>query len=306
MRLDQFEKQASSLIYTEPGKLAPAGYNDGSEQYLLDLFLKTSDLSVGSQELQRAIRDWPSLYHLSPYRTTIFDCFEFSDRTANVLELGCGCGAITRWLGEHFGRVDAIEGNVNRAKVARARCRDLNNVEVYSANYSQLQFERKYQIATLIGVLEYGHLYHPQHRKSPHLAGVSNLSQARSALVDDGVLVLAIENRLGLKYWTGAREDHSGKRFESIHGYQECNSAVTFNATELAQMLSEAGFGRIEFFLPWPDYKLAQTIINGEQARSEHYLHNWIRTPFPDRHPGKRQLIVKVLYCESFFATASS
>lgn len=291
MKLSDFQRHGQNLVFTEPGRLSPAGYRDGSETYLLQLLQAAQDLSVGSPELQRGMRDWASQYHLSPYRSTIFDCFRFLNSKASVLELGCGCGAITRWLGEHFSHVDAVEGNYNRAEVAKTRCRDLDHVNVYTGNYSQIEFERRYHIATLIGVLEYGHLYLPQHRHSPHQAGVFNLKQARSALVDGGVLVLAIENRLGLKYWSGCREDHNGKMFDSLHGYPECNSAVTFGATELRKMLREAGFPRSDFFLPWPDYKLARTIVSSQLANPNYYLHNWIRTPFPDRHPGQRSVL---------------
>lgn len=36
-------------------------------------------------------------------------------------------------------------------------------------------------------------------------------------LKPDGKIILAIENRLGLKYWAGCTEDHFGTLFEGIH-----------------------------------------------------------------------------------------
>ena len=47
-----------------------------------------------------------------------------------VLELGCGCGAITRFLGEIGANVVAVEGSLARARVAAERCRELTNVRV--------------------------------------------------------------------------------------------------------------------------------------------------------------------------------
>ena len=40
-------------------------------------------------------------------------------------------------------------------------------------------------------------------------------------LAPGGKLVIAIENRLGLKYWAGCTEDHVGKYFESLENYPD-------------------------------------------------------------------------------------
>ena len=65
-------------------------------------------------------------------------------RTARraLLELGAGCGAVTRWLGEHFENVDTVEGSLARAQVARERCRDLDGVRVAAANFFDLELRR--------------------------------------------------------------------------------------------------------------------------------------------------------------------
>ena len=283
MRLNEFTLDRELRVLVPPGTGAPAGYLDGVEQHLLGVLGSIDDRSVASEPLHRAIRDWPTQYHLTPYRSTIFDCFGFTAGDARVLELGAGCGAITRWLGEHCAEVHAIEGSTQRARVARARCAELDNVIVYSANYSELAERDAFDVVTLIGVLEYGHLYHPQLGGDPSGAAVDNLRIARRALHHDGVLVLAIENRLGVKYLNGAREDHSGKQFEGVQGYPHATSAVTFSAHELRTMLSAAGFSGIRTYLPYPDYKLASTIINGTYAGPESGAHNWLPGTAPDR-----------------------
>ena len=282
--LSDFVVEPSSGVLVSPDRpLQTTTYLDGAEQHLLEVIAQSLDRSVYSQELRDLIRDWPTLYHLTPYRSTILDCLGFSQRETRVLELGAGCGAITRWLGERFSDVHAVEGSFARARVAKARCEDLESVRVYSSNFYGADFGQDFDLATLIGVLEYSHIYHPNYRNRPKDAAVATLRVAHDALNDEGLLVVAIENKLGLKYWSGSREDHSGKVFDGIQGYASTETAVTWNAKELREILTEAGFPEADFYLPFPDYKLARSIVNPAVAGEGDFVHNWVEVPFPDR-----------------------
>ncbi len=283
VRLRDFQLDDGTGLRLAPGAGTPAGYLDGGEARLAEIFATATDRSTGSAELRREITDWVTQYHLSPYRVTLLDALDADLRAARVLELGAGCGAMTRWLGEHCGEVHAIEGDPDRALVTRLRCADQANVDVYVANYSELDEEAAFDVVTLVGVLEYGHHYHPDAGGDPHRAALANLTLARRALCDDGVLLLAIENKLGLKYLAGAREDHSGRPYDSVTGYPAGGPAQTFNVRELRALVAAAGFADQTVLLPFPDYKLARTIINAALVEPEDRIHNWIDTPAPDR-----------------------
>jgi len=85
-------------------------YKDSSEEYLLRIFKNSVDLRSDSKELERYIRDWPTKYHLSVKRANLLRCLDFLNKHKDkkVLELGAGCGAITRWLGENIQEVHAV------------------------------------------------------------------------------------------------------------------------------------------------------------------------------------------------------
>ena len=292
MRLTDFALDDATGIRLPASAGVPAGYLDGAERELAEALPAIGDRGTGSPELEALVHDWPTRYHLTPYRATIFDCLGFgAARDARVLELGAGCGAITRWLGEHCGEVHAIEGDLARARVARLRCADQNGVHVYAANYSELDEQAAFDVVTLIGVLEYGHLYHPDHHGDPAAAALANLRIARRALRDDGVLVLAIENALGLKYLNGAREDHSGRLYDSIQGYPDPTVPVTFSQRELAGLLDAAGFAASRWYVAHPDYKLATTLVDAAATADDPHIHNWLDGPAPDRGAARGPLL---------------
>ncbi len=290
MRLREMVLNGTGLYIRPDGGGADFAYTDGSEveRILLDTIMRASDRTSCSAELKAGIVDWPTRYHLSPSRCNLLRPLSEIGGEASLLELGCGCGALTRYLGETCRHVDAVEGSAMRARIARERCSDLRNVRVHVANFLDLEFEREYDVVTLIGVLEYAAVYfavEPVSRDDPFLAV---LRLAQSALKDDGVLVLAIENQIGLKYWAGCKEDHTAVIFQGIHGYPvncgEKPGPETFSRRTLSHLLRRAGLDFADFYFPLPDYKLPHSIIaDGEAVREgKFYLHNWWATGFDD------------------------
>lgn len=241
------------------------GYSDGaeSEKYLNRVFREAKDLSTRSAELGTYIKDWPSEYHLTAKRAQLLSGFTF-DRSLTVLEVGCGCGAITRHLGENFDQVISVEGNINRARLAKQRTRDLASVSVVCAPFQQIRFSQKFDIIFCIGVLEYSASFICG--DDPYDAALRYFS---SMLSPDGMVMIAIENQFGLKYFCGAREDHLGVMFEGLEGYHRKPGKVrTFGKVELENRLKKY-FSQVRFYYPYPDYKIPDCVISSEFLASE-------------------------------------
>lgn len=234
------------------------GYSDGveSERYLDRALRAAKDLSTRSSELEGWIKDWPSEYHLTTKRAQLLSGFRF-DRAKSVLEVGCGCGAITRHLAENFDQVVSVEGNLNRARIARLRTRDLDTVSVICAPFQKIRFRRKFDIIFCIGVFEYSGSFVAG--EDPYDAALRYFAEM---LTSDGILVIAIENQFGLKYFSCAREDHLGAMFEGLEGYHRRRRTVqTFGKGELKARL-QRHFQNIEFYYPYPDYKLPECVLS--------------------------------------------
>ena len=241
-------------------------YSDGNEQeeYLLQVIRNARDVSLFSPEIARSIRDWTSTYHLSPRRANLLRPFSTMLRS-RVLEVGAGCGAMTRFLGEVGGDVVAVEGSHRRALIARERTRNLDNVVIVADRLNDFGSSQLFDVITLIGVLEYSRIY-VKETSDPEQKLLSHLLRI---LKPDGVLILAIENKVGLKYLAGAPEDHLGVPFAGVNDNYTAESVVTFGELELREHLDAAGFRKQRWYFPCPDYKLPVTILS-HSVISEH------------------------------------
>lgn len=242
-------------------------YNDGDEveTRVAGVVQHAADISVLSPELRQQCTDWPSLYHLSGTRANILRPFATSI-SGDVLEIGAGCGAITRYLGECGASVLALEGSPRRAAIARSRTRDLKNVTVLTEKFDEFRCCRQFDAITLIGVLEYANLF-TEGEDRAH----SMLTRVRSLLKPDGRLIIAIENQLGLKYFAGAPEDHLRQSMYGIEGRYRSGEPHTYGRKVLRDMLKNTGFHTAEFLAPFPDYKLPVSILTEEAAANEHF-----------------------------------
>lgn len=236
-------------------------YSDGDvEEHILKLAEE-----YGESEYSKIIakeRDWPVMYHLAHERGNILSWYPFQ-KGAKILEVGSGCGAITGTLAANAGSVTCIDLSKRRSTINALRNRERDNVKICVGNFKDIEkdLEQDFDYATLIGVFEYGQGYIGG--KKPYH---DFLTTVMDHLRPGGKLLLAIENRFGLKYWAGCTEDHVGKLFEGIEGYPDTDGVRTFTRPELIQIMEDCGYHNYCFYYPHPDYKFPLMIY------SDHYL----------------------------------
>ena len=234
-------------------------YSDGAvEDELLGIVTNYPEHSYNQVIAQK--KDWAILYHLSHIRGNIVEWLPIT-KNETVLEIGSGCGAVTGTLSDKAKKVDCIELSMKRSLINANRNRNRDNITVKLGNFQTVEenLTEKYDWITLIGVFEYAKGYiqsgTPYH---------DFLKKAASHLKPGGRLVVAIENRLGLKYFAGCTEDHTGGLFEGIEGYRNTKGIRTFSRPELEKIMKDTGVAEYEFYYPYPDYKLPLSIYSDE------------------------------------------
>lgn len=238
-------------------------YTDGTEveARLLQIVREGKDLdSLDPSEVS-----FPIYYHLSPFRENICSWYPFSPE-ARVLEIGSGCGAITGILCRRVKEVVSVELSLDRAKVNEARNRAFDNLSIYVGDLNDMEFDEPFDDVVLIGVLEYAGRF--TKGDDPYCAFLKKIGRF---LKPDGRILMAIENRLGLKYFAGAFEDHLHQPFIGLKNYPDGNLARTFSKTELTELLRRSGFAGARFYYPYPDYKFPVEIFTDETLRFQGY-----------------------------------
>jgi len=206
-------------------------------------------------------KNWPILYHLSPLRENIVNWIPVQ-KTDKVLEVGAGCGAITGALSAKAQSVTSVDLSKKRSLINAYRHPDCDNVTIKLGNFQDVEpsLACDYDYIFLIGVFEYAQSYIGGEKPFETFMAIM-----KKHLASDGRLVIAIENRFGLKYWAGCKEDHLGTYFDSIEGYPGGGGVRTFTRKALEEICKANGITDYSFYYPYPDYKFMTTIYSDDR-----------------------------------------
>lgn len=235
-------------------------------------------------------KSWPILYHLSALRENIIDWIPLSVsegkpgktvlRKARVLEVGSGCGAVTGALSRKAESVTCVELSKRRSRINAYRHRNCENITIHVGNFQDLEpdLPNNYDYIFLIGVLEYAGGY--VGGDTPY---EDFLKKLLPHLAPGGRMVIAIENRYGLKYFAGCREDHLGTYFSGIENYGEGEKVRTFGRNGLEGIFQRCGAEEYHFYYPYPDYKFMTMLYSDGYLPGKGELSDNIRNFDRDR-----------------------
>lgn len=207
------------------------------------------DLLEGEQEIEVFMQ-------LSELRKGLYDWYDFKPET-EILEIDAGFGALTGLFCEKAGHVSVTEPSLFQAESLNRRYQNVNNLEIYAADVKRVQFQKKFDYIILTGVLE--KIENPfgiQNVYEEYLKGLSGL------LKEHGKILIAVDNRYGLKYFCGSEDPYTKIPFAGMNRFGTDKNGHLFSRKELMEILEQAGLKEYKFYYPLPDYKLPQMIYS--------------------------------------------
>ena len=189
------------------------------------------------------------LYALSSQRELLLEWYDFKS-DASLLQVGADYGAMTGLFRRSVSRVTVLDESKKALETVQMRYPGAPNIryeEGTLSDYAQKhkkeaeddqKSEQKYDYIVFAGTLE-----------APY---EEQIQTAKSLLAPDGVLIIAVANTLGMKYFAGSREDENALSKKQI--------LELLYGTEKTVSMS----GRAEFYYPMPDYRTPVSIYSDQ------------------------------------------
>jgi len=153
----------------------------------------------------------------------------------------------------------ALEASERRAAITRLRTSDLRNVKVVCERIEKFDAIEKFDVVTMIGVLQYARIFSGR----GELSELELLGCAARQLKETGVLVIAIQNQLGIKYLSGYPEPNVDTPYFGIEDRYGSDTIIRHGLNELREVLDSVGLGSQEVLFPLPDYHMPTSILTG-------------------------------------------
>lgn len=188
----------------------------------------------------------------SEMRANIIKWYPF-DKNKKILEIGANYGEITSELSKKCKEVTVVEFSKNKINCIVKRLANLDNLKcILCTNLKETKIEEKYDYITLIGISEYA-----------EKIGFENLEDmlrwAQNHLTEDGKIILAIDNKFGVKFLAGSTRNKNEEKFANYREHIRTDYQL-YGKDELIKILKNIEGITYKFYYPVPNYKLTHLI----------------------------------------------
>ncbi|MDQ0555191.1 2-polyprenyl-3-methyl-5-hydroxy-6-metoxy-1,4-benzoquinol methylase [Paeniclostridium ghonii] len=212
-------------------------------------YINNNNKSEDFDEILIKDNNFEVFLNFSKTRQSILNWYDFKE-DADLLEIGGEFGALTGMLCEKCKSVTCIERDKLRAESILKRYENRNNLELFNSVENIINFNKKYDYIVLIGTIEL-------------IENIEEyLKKIKGLLKSEGAILIATENRLGLKYFCGASYPTLENPFDGINKRFKKNGRTLYTKSELENIIKSSGLKINKFYYPVPDYKFAQEIYS--------------------------------------------
>lgn len=207
-------------------------------------------------DIRRALSDndrLDILYALSDQRELLLEWYDF-EPGARLLQVEADYGAMTGLYRSEVAQVTVLDPEKESLETVRLRypgAESISYVQKSLAEYAS-EAEHMYDYVVMVG-----------QEKAPCQ---QEIDAAKRLLKQDGILIAAVSNALGMKYWAGTKREENALTKRQLVAML-CGSAHTTESGQGKEVRMEpdserAGFFR--FYYPMPDYRTPISIYSDE------------------------------------------
>ena len=177
---------------------------------------------------------------------------------AEILEIGANYGEITGYLCALCKNVISVELSREKAKIMAKRHSDKENLECIVGNLEEVQIDKQFDYVMIIGQIEKASKWLPK-SDNPEK---DLLLLASKMLKENGKILLATDNKFGMKYWNGKKDLESTLEYKNLIEERTKNGSKLFSEKQLKEIIEEIGYKNYKFYYALPDYKMPNLIYS--------------------------------------------
>ena len=168
--------------------------SESSFETLHELFsLSDEQMLADRRRIVEKGDDAELFFSLSPKRGSLVSWYPFGSRK-KILEIDSGTGAVTEALAATDNEVVALNSSRKTATINAMRNKDRDNLSIFCGDLAELE-KSTYDYIVCSDASRY----------SDDLSAF--LARLLPHLKKNGAILFGITNRIGLRYWTGSREE---------------------------------------------------------------------------------------------------
>ena len=189
-------------------------------------------------------------------RKNIIAFYPFEEK-ATVLEVGAGFGEITKEISLKVNKVVALEPKKEKAEVIARRYSNIDNIEVIASDLKNYKNDEKYDYIIALN----------ETFKNADDAD-KFLKLAKSKLKLDGKLIVLLNNKFGVKYWSGIKSENDEISYSTLNGKEEI-----LELSDFQKQLVEYNF-KSKIYYPMSDNVFTNAIYTDEWLPSEEHINS--------------------------------
>ncbi len=177
---------------------------------------------------------------------------------ATILQIGGSNEELTNYLCNICKKVTIIEFSKEKANAILNKEEEQKNLEIIVGNLEDIKLEEKFDYIIMIGTLEYANII----MRNKKQAEYELINYCKNRLNFDGTILIAVDNKMGVKYLAGGKSKHCEKVYDSIKN--RFSNGKLFSKRELDELIEKVGIKNKRYYYPLPNYEMPNLIISEE------------------------------------------
>lgn len=212
-------------------------------------------------QISEIVNNFENFSKTTQIRENIINWYDFK-KDSHILEIGSDFGQVTKYFRNTSYKVTSIEFDLEKYEYTKKMLEKSKNIELYNENligYYKKNKDKKFDYIIMATSMDRLSEFVEENKK--YIAINKFLEICEGLLTENGVILIAIDNKFSIKNFSGAT--FNGENSYAVLEGKIKNTGI-FSKKEFINIIKSSNFKEFKFYYPFPDYKLPSVIYTDE------------------------------------------